>query len=128
MFIDSKMNGYGTKKNKNSYYEGDFKQGMRHGRGIFKKKNNIYEGIWENDELKTKIPSSKFIDELKELREEYGLQLLFNGRIAPETKIDLELPLDKFNFDKIKFELEMTKKENFFLKYLNRVFKLRSKL
>ena len=121
------MNGYGTKKDKNSSYEGDFKEGMRHGTGIIKKKKNIYRGIWENDELKTKIPNSKFIEQLKELREEYGLQPLFNGRIAPETKIKLELPLDKFTFDKIKFELEMTKKENVFLKYLNEVFKLRSK-
>ena len=46
-----------------------------------------------------------------------------SGRIAPDTTIDLLY--NKFNFDKIKFELEMTKKENFYLKYVNEVFKFR---
>ena len=64
---------------------------------------------------------------MKELREELNIQPLFNGRIAPETKIDLVLPLDKFKFDKIRFEFEMTKKEISFLKYLNEVLQLRSK-
>ena len=63
---------------------------------------------------------------MKKLREDYDLQPLFSGRIAPEIKIETELPFDKFNFDKIRFELEMTKKENCFLKYTNEVFKLRN--
>lgn len=76
--------------------------------------------------MKTKNENSKLPDQLKKLREELGFQPLFNGKIAPEIKIEINPPFDKFNFDKIRFELEMTKKENCFLKYTNEVFKLRN--
>ena len=62
---------------------------------------------------------------MKKLRKKLGLQLLSSGRIAPEIKIEIDPPYDKFNYDKIRLELEINKKENFYLKYMIEILKLR---
>ena len=52
------QNGKGSYKHiDGSEYDGDWKDGKRHGYGIFKNKNHIYEGEWVDDAPHGKVYS-----------------------------------------------------------------------